>query len=258
MNVNNIYCGDCLKLMSKLPNKYVDLVLTSPPYNTGRNSGDMNNHEVRYDIYLEKRDEDEYTNWVISIFNEFDRVLKENGCVLWNVSYGNENPNQLWSTIYGIINRTDFCVADCIIWKKKSALPNNVSSNKLTRICEYIFVFCRKTEFKTFKCNKKIKSQSRTGQNYYENIYNFIEAKNNDGSCPYNKATFSSELVEKLLDIYSTSDNDIILDPFMGSGTTGVGCKNKNKNYIGFELSEKQCEYAKNRLGIKNRWSDLD
>lgn len=61
--------------------------------------------------------------------------------------------------------------------KKKSALPNNVSHNKLTRICEFVFVFCRKNEYKTFVANKQVKSQSKTGQKYYENIFNFIEAK---------------------------------------------------------------------------------
>ena len=204
-----------------IDDKSIDIVLTSPPYNTGRNHGKMENHEVRYDIYIEHRDIEEYSNWTVSLFNEFT-------------------------------------VADCIIWKKKSALPNNSSSNKLTRICEYIFVLCRKDEYQTFKCNKKVKSYSKTGQKYYENIFNFIEAKNNDGSCSLNKATFSSELVEKLLDIYSTSDNDIVLDPFMGTGTTAVGCKNRNKHFIGFELSSAQVEYANKRLGIEDKFSDLD
>lgn len=257
--IDNIYNGDCTELMKKIDNNTIDIILTSPPYNTGRNHGKMENHEVRYDIYIEHRNIDEYSDWTVSLFHEFDRILKKDGCILWNVSYGGENNTQMWITVADIINKTNFTVADNIIWKKKSALPNNSSCNKLTRICEYIFVFCRKDEYQTFKCNKKVKSYSKTGQKYYENIFNFIEAKNNDGSCSLNKATFSSELVEKLLDIYSTSDDDIILDPFMGTGTTAVGCKNKNKHFIGFELSAAQVEYANKRLGIvENKWSDLD
>lgn len=258
MQIDKIYNGDCMKLMRMLDDKSIGIVLTSPPYNTGRNHGKMENHEVRYDIYIEHRDVEEYSNWTISLFNDFDRILKKDGCVLWNVSYGGENNTQMWLTIAEILQQTTFTVADCIIWKKKSALPNNSSSNKLTRICEYIFVLCRKDEYQTFKCNKKVKSCSKTGQKYYENIFNFIEAKNNDGSCSLNKATFSSELVEKLLDIYSTSDNDIVLDPFMGTGTTAVGCKNRNKHFIGFELSSAQVEYANKRLGIEDKFSDLD
>lgn len=240
--------GDCLELMREMKGNSVNIVLTSPPYNTGRNHGSMENHEVRYDIYLENRNINEYSEWTIGLFNEFDRILKKDGVVLYNMSYGNENPTQMWLTIADVIKNTNFTIADNIIWKKKSALPNNVSHNKLTRICEYVFVFCRKDEYKTFQCNKQVKSYSKTGQKYYENVFNFIEAKNNDGSCNLNKATFSSDFVEQLLKLYSTSDDDIVLDPFMGTGTTAVGCGRLNKNCIGFELSEAQVQYALDRL----------
>jgi DNA modification methylase len=86
-----------------------------------------------------------------------------------------------------------------------------------------------------------------TGQDIYENIFNFIEAPNNDESTDLNKATFSSKFVEKLLKIYA-KENDIILDTFMGTGTTAIGCINMSMNFIGFELSEAQCDYAKRRI----------
>ena len=89
--INKIYNEDCLKTMEDLQD--VDCILTSPPYNTGRNSGNlergMENHERRYDIYLEQRNTDEYTDWTIDIFNHYDSILKENGCILYNMSYGN-------------------------------------------------------------------------------------------------------------------------------------------------------------------------
>ena len=244
-----LFNGNCLEIMPKfLKDNSVNLVITSPPYNTSRNSGTMENYEKRYDFYLENINNREYMNWTINVFNEFDRVLIENGCILYNISYGNENADLLWLTIAEIIEKTNFCVADCVVWKKKSALPNNVSSNKLTRICEFIFVLCRKEEYNTFLCNKEIKSQSKTGQNYYNNMFNIVEARNNDGSCDLNKATYSSELVEKLIKMYSTSESDIILDPFMGTGTTGVACLELKREFIGIELSPKQYEYSKQRL----------
>ena len=138
---------------------------------------------------------------MVDIFNKIDNILSENGVVLWNISYGSdasvntESIGLMWLSIADIIRNTNFTVADRIIWKKNNALPNNVSKNKLTRICEDIFVFVRKNEYKTFNANKKVSSISKTGQKYYENIFNFIEAKNNDGSCKLNKATFSSDLV---------------------------------------------------------------
>lgn len=244
-----LFNGDCLEVMPKfVKDRSVNLVITSPPYNTSRNSGTMENYEKRYDFYLENINNREYMDWTVKIFNEFDRVLADNGCVLYNISYGNENADLLWLTIAEIIEKTNFCVADCIVWKKKSALPNNVSSNKLTRICEFVFVLCRKEEYSTFLCNKDVKSKSKTGQNYYNNMFNIVEARNNDGSCDLNKATYSSELVEKLINMYSTAENDTILDPFMGTGTTGVACLELKREFIGIELSPKQYEYSKQRL----------
>ena len=242
--------SDCLEFMDKL-NKgggyKVNLVLTSPPYNTGRNHGSMENHEIRYDSYLEQRDQQEYIDWTIDIFNKIDSVLAENGCVLYNMSYGNENPSQMWLTIAEIINKTNFMVADNIIWKKKSALPNNVSHNKLTRICEYVFVFCRKSEYKTFAMNKQVKSLSKTGQKYYENIFNFIEAPNNDGANKLNKATYSTDLCKWLLNIYA-QPNSLVYDPFGGTGTTGIACEMLGLNCICTEISAAQVEYSKERL----------
>lgn len=248
-----IYNEDCLTTMSKIAKAggKVDIILTSPPYNTGRNSGNiergMKNHERRYDIYLEQRNTDEYNDWTVDIFNHYDSILKENGCILYNMSYGNENPEQMYLTIADVISRTNFTIADTIIWKKKSALPNNVSHNKLTRICEFVFVFCRKDEYKTFTANKRVKSQSKTGQKYYENIYNFVEAKNNDGSNNLNKATYSSDLCEQLLNIYA-KESAIVYDSFNGTGTTGVACIRLGLNYIGSELSEEQCKFSIERL----------
>ena len=115
-----------------------------------------------------------------------------------------------------------------------------------------MFVFVRKDEVNTYENNRRVKSVSeKTKQKYYEAIYNFVEAKNNDGKCPYNQATYSTELCDKLLDIY-TQDNWIVYDPFMGSGTTAVSCKKRKLNYIGSEISSQQVEYANQRITQTN------
>ena len=229
-------------------NYKVDLILTSPPYNNSRNNGNFNNYEKRYDTYVEKTNK-EYLDFMHELFLSYDTILKENGCILFNMSYGNENAEIMFKVLSDIINNSPFTIADVIVWKKKSALPNNVSHNKLTRICEFVYVICRKSEFGTFLMNKQVKSTSRTGQKYYENIYNFVEAKNNDGKNDLNKATYSSELCEKLLSIYA-KDNSIVYDSFNGTGTTGVACANIGniKWYIGSELSEAQCNYSNERI----------
>ena len=153
---------DCLKTMQDMikSGKRVDMILTSPPYNTGRitqTQRSIDNYENRYDIYLDKLTDEEYLDWTVTLFNNFDKILKENCIVLYNISYGNENPNVTWRIPGRIIEDTPFMIADRINWKKKSALPNNVSPNKLTRIMEDVLVICRKEEYKTFYANKGVK-----------------------------------------------------------------------------------------------------
>lgn len=191
--------------------------------------------------------DEEYIDWTIRLFNGFDNILKANGSVLYNVSYSSENTWMLWNMIADIQRRTPFTVADCIIWKKQNALPNNVSHNKLTRICEFVFVFCRRSEFATFNAYKGVTSTRDTGQTMYENVFNFIEAPNNDESCPIHKATYSSLLCRKLLLIY-TKEGDVVYDPFMGTGTTAIGCIREKRNYIGSEISKRYCDWANRRI----------
>lgn len=251
METNRIYNEDCFETMKKM-NKEVDVILTSPPYNTTSRAGAKKDKYIsRYDTYKDFKDDNEYINWTIEIFKAYNIILKNNGVILYNLSYSSEKPRLMWDVINNIINKTNFTIADCIIWKKKNALPNNTSPNKLTRIVEYIYVFCRENELKTFITNKQVTKISngteRKGQKYYENIFNFIEAPNNDKSCQLNKATYSTELCENLLKIYAPK-NTTVYDSFIGTGTTAVACKNLNLKYIGSEISEEQCKYARDRL----------
>lgn len=260
MELNKIYNEDCFATMQKIINENVkcNVILTSPPYNTGRissNSKWRNKYQGKYDIHIDNMLQEEYIEWTLKLFEYYDKILDENGVILYNMSYGSDNTlntasvGLMWLVIAEIIKSSNFIVVDRIIWKKKSALPNNTSSNKLTRIVEDVFVICRKSEIKTFATNKQVTSirKDRPSQKYYENIFNFIEAKNNDGSCPYNKATYSSDLCRQLLNIYCPN-NGIVYDPFMGTGTTAVACKELGHWYIGSEISENQCKWAEDRL----------
>jgi DNA modification methylase len=249
MELNNIFNEDCFETMKRMP-QIVDLVLTSPPYNTSRTSktqNAFNNYTNRYDVHLDNKSDEEYLDWSVKLFKLYDKVLKPNGCILYNISYSSENTDLIWKFVSKIISETSFTTADTLVWKKSAALPNNVSSNRLTRICEFVFVFVRKYEIDTFFMNKKITGQSEIGQNYYENLYNFIEAPNNDGSNHLNKATFSSKFARKLLRMYAPS-NATIYDSFMGTGTTAESCLLENMNFIGSEISEAPCKYAEKRI----------
>lgn len=246
MEVNHIYNMDCLETMRNL-GKRVDIVLTSPPYNTSR-VGASDKYNSRYDSFQDFKTDQDYIDWTIKVFESYSNVLKENGVVLYNLSYSSENTHLIWMVVAEIIKRTDFVTADCIIWKKSNALPNNRSKNKLTRITEYIFVFCRKQELKTFNCHKRIVSTiERTGQANYENVFNFMEARNNDDNTPLNKATFSTDICRKLLSLYGQK-GFLIYDSFMGTGTTALASLQLGMDFLGSELSKEQCEYAEDRI----------
>lgn len=259
MELNKIYNEDCRDTMVKhIDNKSIDVILTSPFYNTNKKAGKsttLNNvgknisKYIRYDVHVDNLTNEEYCSYMVDLFNKFDTILKDDGCVLFNISYGAENTECMWLTIADILRNTNFTLADNIIWKKRSAMPNNCSPNKLTRIVEYVFVFCKKTHFKTFKCNKQVVSTRSNGQKMYENIFNFVEAKNNDGVNELNKATYSTDLCLHLLNIYA-QPNSIVYDPFMGTGTTANACLINGHKFIGSEISKAQCEFALTRLGL--------
>lgn len=241
-----LYNGDCIEVMNKLiqNNTKIDKIITSPPYNIIR----ANSTDRGYDIYKDGMTNEKYIEWTLNIFDCYEKLLNKNGCIIYNMSYGTENTEVMNLTIAEILKNTNFTLADILIWKKSCATPNNVSSNKMTRICEFVYVFCRRNEFHTFTSNKKIIGRREdTGQEIYENVFNFFEASNNDESTELNKATFSTDFVINIIDRYVKSD-DIVLDNFSGTGTTIKACLQRNIKCIGIELSENQCKYTVERM----------
>lgn len=251
MELNKIYNEDCIVTMENMQYEgiKVDNIITSPPYNTSKKRGTWKKgQKIHYDIKeVDNMSDEEYKEFTVKLFNSYNNILNKDGCILYNLSYLTDKPYQMYDVISSVMNKTNFVIADTIVWKKRSALPNNMSHNRLTRICEFIFVFCRKSELKTFKMNKDILSVRPNGIKQYTTYYNLINAKNNDGSCKLNKATFSSELILELLKMYVKKDS-IVYDSFMGTGTTAVACKIYGCNYIGSELSLNQVNYANERI----------
>lgn len=260
LHYDQIYNENCLELMAEMTPHSVDVVLTSPPYNTNKKCSTTTNTRTvqaekgiytyaRYDGYNDNLTNEDYCEFIGDCFKNFDKVLKNDGVILWNMSYGNENADALFLSLNKIIS-LGFTVADILCWKKKSAMPINQSKNKATRICEYVFVICRTSEQKSFHANKRITSLRPTGQKMYECFENFIEAPNNDGVNALNKAAFSTELCTKLLKIYAP-ENALVYDPFMGTGTTANACIKMGFHFLGSEISKEQCDYANERIKMQ-------
>lgn len=251
VRLNTIYNENCFITMDNMvsANFKVDTILTSPPYNMTKRKGGYAD-TGRYDVYEDWKNEKDYLQWTIDLYNKFDLILKPKRSIIYNFSYSIENPSLPYKLISEVEKNTVFRLVDTIIWKKKCGLPFPANGKRLSRNWEFVFVFAREREMNTYENNRRIKSISAsTGQKYYEAIYNFVDAPNNDGKCPYNQATYSSELCDKLLNIYA-QDSWIVYDPFMGSGTTAVACRRRGLNYIGSEISENQYNYANERIEL--------
>lgn len=245
---NKTYNENNLVTMSKISDKYISGIITSPPYNITTKRKDCYYNNGYSDI--DGLCEDDYLNIRINEFKEFERILKDDGVICYNISYHNENPILPILLISEVHKQTNLTIADIITWKKPSSIPFQTSPTKLSRICELVYIFVKKDKLHSFKTNKVIsKINEKTGQKFYKNYTNLIEAKNNDGFKSKLKASYSSELVEKLITIYFPEDS-LIYDPFMGIGTTAKGCINMNCDYIGSEISTEIYEDSINYLNI--------
>lgn len=198
IEINKIYNENNLDTMSKIPNRFVDGIITSPPYNIATKRNDVYYNNGYSDI--DNLSNDDYIKQRIAEFQEFERILTEDGVICYNLSYHNECPILPILLLNELHNQTDLTVADMITWKKKTSIPFQTSPTKLSRICETIYVIVRKDRLHDFKTNKKIsKVNTKTGQKFYKSYINYVEARNNDGVKSKLKAAYSTELVLKLI-----------------------------------------------------------
>lgn len=249
MKTNIIYNEDCKITLQRLLNKSIDGIITSPPYNINTERSDCyyNNGYSELDGLSEQ----DYLNVRTDEFKEFSRVMKDDGVICYNISYAKENPILPTLLVTKVHNETDLTIADIICWKKPNAIPFQTSPTKFSRITELIYIFVKKEKLHTFKTNKQVsKVNKKTGQKFYKNYVNYIEAKNNDGYKCNLKASYSQELVNELINIYFPKGS-LIYEPFTGIGTTQLSCIEMGCDYIGSELIKDHYEIALKRIEQK-------
>lgn len=243
---NQIFNEDNIITMSNISDNSISGIITSPPYNISTKRKD-----TYYNNGYSDKDglpEEEYLEVRLREFKEFSRIMEDTGVICYNLSYHNENPILPTLLMTRIHQETDLTLADMITWKKSTALPFQTSPTKLSRICEQVYVIVKKDHLHDFKTNKKIsKVNSKTGQKFYKNYVNLVEAKNNDGVKTKLKATYSEDLVTKLINIYFPEDS-LIYDPFMGIGTTAKACIKTKRRFIGSELDKEHYETSQKQI----------
>lgn len=238
-----IYNKNCLDLLDEMicNNQKVDIIFCSPPYNmclkvqgdkyvsrwksSYSNKGHLSN---KYDEYTDDLPIEEYEK----IQEEFlNKSLQVSNYVFYNIQMvsGNKIP------LCHLIGKFAEKIKDIIIWNKVNAEP---AINKKVLNSQYEFIICL----------SNIRPKCRTFDNALfdrgteTNVWNIKRERNK-----YIKAGFPKELVKRILNNF-TKENDTVFDPFMGSGTCGIICKEMNRNFIGCEINEKMFKIAKERI----------
>jgi len=232
LKTNKIYKGDCLDIMKKFPDNSIDCIVTSPPYNkhsAKRKCGDKDtwrNANIDYGEFNDDMPEKDYQNWQKEVLRECIRILKPNGSIFYNHKPRIINHKVIFPHEW----LGDFIVRQMIIWNRKSSPA--LEPIRFMPTVEYIFWITK--ERKTPKFNKKAF--------YYKEIWDIPPKQNSNHPAP-----FPEELVKRCIEA-TTEKDDIILDPFFGSGTTGVVALKLGRKFIGIELNPEYVKIANERL----------
>jgi len=234
--------------MSELPDNSVHLVITSPPYNVAK--------EYDKDLSLQ-----EYLDFLDRVWKETYRVLVPGGRICINIANLGRKPYiPLHSYIIQNMIEIGYLMRGEIIWNKaSSASPSTAwgswlsASNPVLRdIHEYILVFSKEV-FSRKKGDKKNSIKKEQFLEWTKSVWTFpaVSAKKIGHPAP-----FPEELPYRLIQLYSFED-DIILDPFVGSGTTCLAALKSGRYYIGYDNNFEYVKLAKKRIKTYNKQKDL-
>ena len=223
--------------MFELPDNSVHLMITSPPYNVGK--------EYDKDLSL-----DEYLSMLERVWKETYRVLVPGGRACVNVANIGRKPYlPLNGYIASSMNEIGYLMRGEIIWNKSASAGTSCAwgswqsaSNPVLRdVHEYILVFCKET----FKREKGIDSIDK--QDFIDATKSIWDIPAESAKKVGHPAPFPVELPKRLIELYSFK-GDVVLDPFMGSGTTAIAAEKNNRQWIGYDISQEYIDVAYYRL----------
>ena len=255
MNKINLVLGNCLEKMKDIPDGSIDLTVTSPPYDKLRTYNGNN------ELWSEEV-------WK-SALQELFRVTKKGGVVVWIVGDSTVNGSESGTSFMQALwaKECGFNLHDTMIWNKGSFA--NPSSNRFHQVFEYMFVFSvgkpktyneileRKNKYigKRGASGRDKDGNRKTGHSEvkreYGNLFNIwnISVGGNityKGKCNH-PAVFPEKIANDHIVAWS-KQGDTVLDPFMGSGTTGKIAKQLGRNFTGIEIDAEYFEFAKSRI----------
>lgn len=220
--------GDCLEVMKDIPDESVDLIITSPPYNLSKTHHTGNNRFKSYSEYNDDMPEHIYQQWQIEVLQECFRVLKPNGSMFYN--HKNRIKKGVQITPYEWLLKTDFIIKQEIVWQNGS---QNFDKIRFYPMTERVYWLSKSPDTKLFNAINHHDFFTRT---------EWQPAKTKGE----HKRAYPVKMCDDIISCFANAE--IILDPFMGSGTTGVACVNADRNFIGIELDRHYFEIAQERI----------
>ena len=226
MSNYKLFNGDCLEIMQRLPNESIDLAIIDPPYKLNKTTGGTTNSGLseKWQGNLKSGDKKaninndiEFKEWLPEVY----RVLKDNAhCYLWT------NDKNL-SDLQQEAEKVGFRLHNILVWKKNNCTPNRW--------------YMKNSEFVLFLYKGKAKPIKNKGS------MQCVECQNINGKDKLHPTQKPISMLETFIQ-NSSDTNDLVLDCFMGSGTTGVACKELKRHFIGIEIDENYFNIAKERI----------
>lgn len=239
LEVNRIYQFNVLEGLKLLPDNCIDLIVTSPPYN--KKSKNRKPHKsdtwsggnaaISYGIFDDYMKEDEYQQWQIDIINECMRILKPKGSFFYN--HKNRTINKAIISPYEWILKSNAYIKEEIVWDRKMI----VEVDKVR--------FYPKTERVYWLIKDRVQPKFNGEFANLKDIWEITpcqKEKRHNHPAPYPEELPSNCILS------TTDEGDVVLDPFMGSGTTAVVAVMNKRKFIGFELNPQYIEIANKRL----------
>jgi len=248
MRINTIHNQDCIKGMRKLPKESVDLVVTSPPYNIG----------IEYDVWNDSLSLKEYKLYTRAWLEQVYRILKKAGRIVLHLPYAvnmrTRGGRVLMLQLYWeILQNLGFNLGGLIDLNEPQPHLSKLTAWGSWLSASAPYICCPKEC--VLIAYKEIWNRGK-GKPYFQNSLEhkreFIELvsgvwKYQPQTASKTPAAFGIDIPLKALKLLSF-ENDLVLDPFMGSGTTGVACLKLNRRFIGFEISGEYCRIARERI----------
>ena len=261
--INTVINGDCIEVMSEMPNSFVDLIVTSPPYGVN----------IKYDVHDDDMEISQYLEFTRNWLTQAYKVLKDDGRIALNIPYEINRQEKggrifLVSEVYQVMKEVGFKFFGIVDLEEDSPHRSKTtawgswmspSSPYIYNPKECVILAYKKIHIKKVKGEPQWKGEpylTEEGKNkvaYSEqDKKEFMELvfgqwKYFADTRSLTKATFSMDIPEKAIKILSYR-NDVVLDPFNGSGTSCVAAVVHDRRWVGIELSENYCEIAKQRI----------